>query len=60
MFKLLILEQFFCVVIDFFFCYFQFFDECEEVIKNIKSDYDKVQFINDYGVIFFFKFQISL
>ncbi|GIJ91230.1 hypothetical protein Asppvi_010195 [Aspergillus pseudoviridinutans] len=27
-------------------------DECEEAIKNIKTDYDKVQFINDYGDAF--------
>ncbi|VBB81427.1 Putative protein of unknown function [Podospora comata] len=40
------------VAIDLSPRYLQLSDECEEAIKNSKSDYDKVQFINDYGDAF--------
>ncbi|GIK03851.1 hypothetical protein Aspvir_007926 [Aspergillus viridinutans] len=40
------------VAIDLSPRYLQLSDECEEAIKNIKSDYDKVQFITDYGDAF--------
>ncbi|KAF7179293.1 hypothetical protein CNMCM7691_008226 [Aspergillus felis] len=45
------------VAIDLSPRYLQLSDECEEAIKNIKSDYDKVQFINDYGNWSSFVFQ---
>ncbi|KAK0666950.1 hypothetical protein QBC41DRAFT_324772 [Cercophora samala] len=40
------------VAIDLSPRYLQLSDECEEAINNIKSDYDKVQFVNDYGTAF--------
>ncbi|KAK4171045.1 hypothetical protein QBC36DRAFT_305568 [Triangularia setosa] len=40
------------VAIDLSPRYLQLSDECEEAIKNIKSDFDKIQFVNDYGDAF--------